>query len=221
MKTTLFRVLGGTFLAIANLHIAQADVMQTYNVVETFYEPMTQPNNTIFTGSFTFDSTTQTVSNLMGTLSEAMSGSPMTTVNLDYQLTSVSDGNGGLLVSAFALTNTNVFVGGGFTTGGTQTNGTDNAYATIDVNLSNPTTMLTATQPTIQLYQLSYADCTAGGLMGPTCMTGNGYVVGGTMMATPSSEIISAVPLPAAIWSFLAGTMGLLTLGKKRKDSLA
>ena len=36
----------------------------TYHVIETFYEPDTQPNNSIFEGAFTYDSGTSTVSNL-------------------------------------------------------------------------------------------------------------------------------------------------------------
>jgi hypothetical protein len=35
-------------------------------VIETFYEPQTQPSDSIFTGSFTLDSTTNEISNLTG-----------------------------------------------------------------------------------------------------------------------------------------------------------
>lgn len=46
----------------------------TYNIVTTWYEPDTQPKNSIFTGSFTWDDLTKTVTNLRGTLSESMTG---------------------------------------------------------------------------------------------------------------------------------------------------
>ncbi|MCX7108583.1 MAG: PEP-CTERM sorting domain-containing protein [Proteobacteria bacterium] len=170
----------------------------TYNVTAFFYEPDTQPNNTIFTGTFVYDTTTQAISGLKGTLSESMTGdgvdpATQTLVPLNYQLSSVSDGQGGQLVSAFALSTTNVFQGGGFATGGMKYFGypsawnaaTANAYVTINVNLSNPLIPLTG----IQLNRLAYGDCTAEGMMGNTCMTGN--AAGGTMGATPFSQTIA------------------------------
>ena len=105
-----------------------------YKVVETFQEPMTQPNNSIFTGTFTYDSTNKAVTNLTGSLTESMTkavpgcmgmgcayGGPMTTVTLGNQLSAVPDATlGGLLVTTFALNTTNTFSGGGFAPGGTQ-----------------------------------------------------------------------------------------------------
>ena len=105
------------------------DVITTYGVVETFAEPATQPNNTIFTGSFTFDSTTGTVSSLAGSLTESMTGGcatisgcpgsyghvPMTLVSLTNQLSAVPvtlGGVNGLLVTTFALSTTNTFYNG-------------------------------------------------------------------------------------------------------------
>jgi hypothetical protein len=181
---------------------APSDVINNYNVTETFYEPMTQPDNTIFTGSFTFDSTTNTVSNLTGSLTEAMSGcmgmsmscnGPMTTVPLTYQLSAVPNTTlGGLLVTTFALNTTNTFSGGGFAPGGTMaiTPNNSNAYAMIFVNTTNPTTALTQAQ----INELAYADCTAGGMMGTTCMTGTtvaGYGQVGTMKGYPVSQVIT------------------------------
>jgi hypothetical protein len=37
--------------------------------------------------------------------------------------------------------------------------------------------------------------------------------------ATTLSETISAVPVPAALWSFMGGIMGFLALAKQRKQS--
>jgi len=108
---------------------APADVITRYDIVETFYEPATQPNNSIFTGTFTFDSTTGAVSDLKGSLTESMTGGcatlvgcagsygsvPMTLVPLNYQLSSMPvtlGGVSGLLVTTFALTTTNTFYNG-------------------------------------------------------------------------------------------------------------
>jgi hypothetical protein len=200
---------GYTFTVIAansvgnSVPSAPTDVITNYSVTETFYEPMTQPDNTIFTGSFTFDSTTNTVSNLTGSLTEAMTGTPMSLVSLNYQLSSVSDGSGGLLVTTFALNTTNTFYGGGFAPGSgseiyygypSATNpasgGTGNAYAMIFVNTTNPTEALTSSQ----LNLLAYADCNKLGMMGATCMTGTsvaGYGVAGTMSGYPLSQTIT------------------------------
>ena len=180
---------------------ATTGLLNFYNVVETFYEPMTQPNDTIFTGSFTYDSTNNAVSNLTGSLSEAMSmSSTMTTVSLTYQLSSVPatlGGVNGLLVTTFALDSTNVFNGGGFAPGGTQyyglsagTSNNHNAYAMIFVNTTDPTTALAQAQ----INDLAYADCTSGGMMGTTCMTGTtvaGYGSVGTMKGYPQSQVIT------------------------------
>lgn len=181
-----------------------------FNVVETFHEPMTQPNDSIFTGTFTFDSTNKTVTNLKGSLTQSMTkpnpactgmgcfGGPMTTVALNNQLAAVTDATlGGLLVTTFALTTTDTFDPGGFAPGGTQyfglTAGTPNnhnAYAMIFVNTTDPTTALTQAQ----IDKLAYADCTAGGMMMTSCMTGTtvaGYGRLGTMNGVPVSQVIT------------------------------
>ena len=187
--------------SVGNSAPATTGLLNFYNVVETFFEPMTQPNNTIFTGSFTYDSTNKAVSNLMGSLTEAMTMmGPMTTVPLIDQLSSVPvtlGGVDGLLVTTFALNTTNTFNGGGFAPGGTQYYGlstgtpdNDNAYAMIFVNTTDPTTPLAQAQ----INDLAYADCTAGGMMGSTCMTGTsvaGYGTVGTMGGYPQSQVIT------------------------------
>jgi hypothetical protein len=177
-----------------------------YKVVETFSEPMTQPNDTIFTGTFAYDSTNKTVSNLSGSLTQAMTkvggvyGTPMTTVALVNQLSSVPAALGGvdgLLVTSFALTTTDTFDLGGFAPGGTQyfglTAGTPNnhnAYAMIFVNTTDPTTV----PAQAQIDKMAYADCTAGGMMMTSCMTGTtvaGYGKKGTMSGVPVSQVIT------------------------------
>ena len=185
-----------------------------YNVVATFYEPDTQPNSSIFVGAFTVDATTGTVSDLQGRLSESMTGGAtpypsdtMTWVPLPYQLSSIPvtiDGAKGLLVTTFKLSSTDTLssatsFGGtdGFSPGtgmglhfGYPGPNPNNAYARIFVNLSDPT--LPPTQA--QIDRLAYADCTPGGMMGATCMTGTtlaGYGTVGTMSGYPLSQLIT------------------------------
>jgi hypothetical protein len=178
-----------------------ADILTQYKVTSTFYEPDTQPNNSVFTGSFTLNSTTGTVSNLSGTLTESMThindGIAMTTVPLHYQLASVSDGAGGMLLSTFALNTTQTFAEGGFAPGSPglyfgwptapspDAGGIGNAYAMVYVNLLNPGAALTP----VQINKLAYADCTPGGMMGDTCMTA--YWGRGTMGGYPVSQTIT------------------------------
>ncbi|HIJ86830.1 MAG TPA: fibronectin type III domain-containing protein [Desulfuromonadales bacterium] len=196
---------------------APADVITAYTVEETFYEPDTQPRNSIFIGSFTFNATTGTVSNLKGTLSESMTGGkiayPNDTMNwltLTNQLSAVPvtlGGVNGLLVSTFLLPTTNTFTtayggdgwspGTGFATyygfptaPNPKAGGVGNAYAMIFVNTANPTTALTQAQ----IDKLAYADCAAGGMMGSVCMTGTtiaGYGSIGSMSGHPVSQIIT------------------------------
>ena len=190
----------------ASVDLANVGSVAFYDVVATFREPMTQPNDTIFTGSFTFDSTSKSVSNLTGSLTESMTkvngvyGGPMTTVALANQLSSVPtvlDGASGLLVTTFALTTTDTFTGGGFAPGGTEyygllegTPNNHNAYAMIFVNTTDPTAVPTQAQ----IDKLAYADCTAGGMMMSSCMTGtsvSGYGATGTMGGYPLSLVIT------------------------------
>jgi len=189
-----------------------ADIITNYNVLVTFYEPDTQPNNSIFVGSFTFDATTGIVSNLRGKLSEAMTGGAtpyphdtMTWLTLNNQLSSVPvslGGMNGLLVTTFRLDTTNT-LSTNPTYGGTDGwlpgsgmglyfgyPGADpgNAYVTIFVNTADPVAALG--QP--QIDKLAYADCTPGGIMGASCMTGTtvaGYGTVGTMSGYPVSQV--------------------------------
>ncbi len=189
-----------------------ADILTGYNVVETFIEPGTQPNNSIFLGSFNLNSTTGAVTALRGILSESMTGDPigypndsMTWLPLSHQLSSVHDaGLGGQLVTAFMLPDTNTFSTNP-TFGGTDgwAPGTGyalyynfpgvnpgNAYATIFVNTTDPTAPLTQSQ----IDKLAYADCAPGGMMGATCMTGTtmaGYGTAGSMGGYPVTQVIT------------------------------
>ncbi len=174
-----------------------ADVLTNFKVTTRWYEPDTQPNDSIFTGTFTLNSTQQSVTALAGQLTESMTGPPMVSVPLTYQLSMLSDGAGGLKVTTFAMNNTNVFSEGGFaasspglyfgfgSTPNPAAGGTGNAFATIYVNLANPTAALTQAQ----INQLAYGDCYPGGMMGDTCMTG--YWGRGTMGGYPVEQTIT------------------------------
>jgi hypothetical protein len=186
------------------------DAVTNFEVVETFYEPDTQPNNSIFVGAFTLDSTTGAVSNLKGTLSESMTGdgvdpSTMTWLTLNNQLVSWRDATlGGTFVAVFLNTNTNTFYTGSGGDGWsphagmageyyygwpTPARNPGNTYALIFVP-DNPLTALTQAQ----IDKLAYADCSPGGMMGAACMTGTspaGYGAAGTMSGYPVSEAIT------------------------------
>ena len=175
---------------------AAADVINHYNITETFLEPETQPRNSIFIGSFDYDSTTSTISNLKGLLSESMTdtnGAPidadhMVWLTLGNQLVSWHDASlGGTFAATFLNTNMNTFFNTtsgatdfwspqvGVDNGGlyygfpTAANNPGNAYALIFVP-DNPATSLTAAQ----IAKLAYADCV------PTAP--GGMLAGGGMM---------------------------------------
>jgi hypothetical protein len=150
------------------------------------------------------------VSNLQGKLSESMTGDAiaypndnMTWIALNNQLSSVHNATlGGLLVTVFRLTTTNTLTtltggdgwapgtGQGLYYGGPSGENPGNAYARIFVNTADPTAALSQAQ----VDTLAYADCTPGGMMGSTCMTGTtvaGYGTKGTMGGYPVSQTIT------------------------------
>ena len=233
-KTRSSLLLIGALSAIAAAPAAHA-ATTTYNVTERFNQVVysgTPDRDTYFTGTFDFDSATNSVSNLQGLLSQAMTNvnpALQATRLLSYQLSSVAvDTNGdsfndGLLVSAFLLNNTNVFSGGGFATGGsTQIVGNNNAYVTIFVNTANPLAALTPAQN----YKLAYGDCTSGSLMGGMgkCMTGwltATGTTGGTMRGVDqiTQNITAAVPEPETYAMLMAG-LGLMGfIARRRRTS--
>jgi hypothetical protein len=189
-----------------------ADVVTRYDVVAMFREPDTQPNDSIFLGSFTYDSSAGLVTDLGGELSESMTGGPvpfpddtMTWVELRHQLSAlpvVLDGAEGWLVTTFRLSVTDTFTvdprfggtdgwapgsGSGLYFGYPGTN-PENAYVRIFVNAADPAAVPTQAQ----LDKLAYADCAPGGMMGATCMSGTseaGYGTTGTMGGHPVSQV--------------------------------
>jgi hypothetical protein len=180
----------------------------SYDITTTWYEPDTQPNDSIFIGTFDYDPNTHTVSNLKGKLSESMTddggaGYPndnMIWLDLEYQLvTWYDDTLGGTFAATFKNNNTSTFwtglggdgwspeagiaVGGAYDGFPTPAQNPGNAYALIFIP-DNPTTPLTQAQ----IDKLAYADCAPGGMMGSACMTGTsaaGYGYTGTMDGYP------------------------------------
>ncbi|MCE4558159.1 hypothetical protein [Pelomonas cellulosilytica] len=194
---------------------AAVEVLTTFDVVTRFYEPDTQPRDSIFTGSFMLNSTTGAITGLTGRLTESMSGNAigsapffdMTQVPLTYQLQTWRDAAlGGSFVASFAKNTTSTFstaAGGdgwspqaGVAVGGVYA-GFPSRYATSIQNSSilifvpdNPFTPLTPAQ----IARLAYADCAPGGMMGAVCMTATsiaGYGTVGTMSGYPVSQQIS------------------------------
>ena len=238
MKTSLYAL---TALALIGAAPAFANV-ETYSVTLTFYEPDTQPRDTIFNGTFDFDELTHTVSNLQGMLSESMTGDPgVPGSNGDYGMTWLTLGNqlvswydaalGGTFAATFKNANTNTFTtlfggdgwspaagiaaGGvfyGFPSAGANPG---NAYALIFVP-DDPLAMLNQAQ----IDKLAYADCAPGGMMGAVCMTGTtiaGYGAIGTMSGYPVSQLITAaVPEPETYAMLLAG-LGLVGWAVRRR----
>ncbi|MBK9516901.1 MAG: hypothetical protein IPO09_05990 [Anaeromyxobacter sp.] len=188
------------------------DVVSRYRVLTTFREPDTQPNDSIFEGTFTFNATAGVASGLQGRLSESMTGGAtpypddsMTWLTLGHQrssLPAVLDGAPGLLVTTFLLETTDTLAqepkfGGtdGWEPGtgmglhfGFPGANPGNAYVRIWVNAAEPTAAPTQGQ----LDKLAYADCAPGGMMGASCMTGTteaGYGSIGTMGGRPVSQV--------------------------------
>lgn len=217
--------------------------VSTYNVTTTWFEPDTQPKDSIFVGSFNYDSVTKTITSLAGKLSESMTGtdaSNMIWLNLNNQLVSWYDATlGGTFAATFKNSNTATFwtgAGGdgwspasGIAAGGVYSgfprpgNNPGNAYALIFVP-DAPLTALTQAQ----IDKLAYADCAAGGMMGAVCMTGTsaaGYGAVGTMSGFPVSQLITqvaAVPVPEAD-TYAMLSLGLLVTGlvaRRRREQV-
>jgi hypothetical protein len=189
-----------------------AEVVTLYEVTATFLEPDTQPKNSIFIGTFSLNSSSQTVLGLHGILSESMTGGKLAYPNdnmnwlaLNNQLSSLYDPTlGGFLVTAFLLETTHTFSDNpafngtdGWTPGtgsalyaGFPGTNPGNAYVRIFVNPDDPTAPLNQSQ----LGMLAYADCSPSGMMGSTCMTGTtlaGYGTLGSMSGYPVSQNIA------------------------------
>lgn len=232
----------GAVSLLACMQAAQAAVA-SYDVITTWYEPDTQPNDSIFKGTFDYDATTHTVTNLQGILSESMTGGAagypndtMTWVTLGNQLVSWHDATlAGVFAAVFAQNTTSTFAtiaGGdgwspqsGVDNGGVYAgfpskyaNSIQNAYALIFVP-DDPLAALSQAQ----IDKLAYADCAPGGMMGAVCMTGTslaGYGSVGTMSGYPVSQVITAVTAPvpeSENYALMVVGLGLVGLATRRR----
>lgn len=229
MKTTI------TAIALATAFGAAMAHETTYLVTTTFYEPQTQPKNSIFQGSFVYDEDSKTITDLQGMLSESMTGtspSTMTWLSLNYELKSWYDSTlGGTFAAVFKNNSTNTFwtgLGGdgwspqaGIAVGGiyygypSKVANPGNAYALIFVP-DDPLMALTQAQ----VDKLAYADCAPGGMMGAVCMTGTslaGYGAAGTMDGFPVSQVITAAVPEPGTYAFMSAGLGLLGLAARRR----
>ncbi len=228
MKMKKTAVILGSMCMLAGAQTAQAAL---YDVTGVFNEPQTMTGHTTFIGTFDWDAATNTLSGLQGTMNATMY--PNTTMPMpvpDYILTnqlafSYDAATGDVIASVFKENSTDVFMGGGYATGGTMKlgalNGMDgftpneNVYFTLAFNAN---TMMG------NVDQMVYGDCAPTGLMGPMmtgdmCMTGHsdtltGYF--GTMDGVPLSLNLSAVPVPAAVWLFGSGLLGLVGVARRK-----
>lgn len=198
----------------------------TYNITTTWFEPQTQPNNTIFEGSFVYDEHTFEITGLQGRLSESMTGGDMAMamgmdmggggmnwLPLTHQLVSWHDATlGGTFAAVFKNDNTKTFWTGmnGDGDGWSPSAGIDagGIYYGFPIKAANPgnayALIFVPNDPTAALTQaqidkLAYADCAPGGMMGAVCMTGtseSGYGAVGTMDGYPLSQSITVAAVP-------------------------
>ena len=215
MKMKKTAVILGSMCMLAGAQMAQAAL---YNVTGIFDEPTALAGHTTFTGTFDWDGTT--LSGLQGTMNASMYLDVPDYI-LTNQLAFTYDANtGNVIASVFKENSTDVFFGGGYTTGGTMKLGAmdgmdgftpnENVYFTLAFNAN---TMMG------NVDEMVYGDCAPTGLMGPMltgdmCMTG--HLAGGTMGGVPLSLEISAVPVPAAVWLFGSGLLGLVGVARRK-----
>jgi len=109
-------------------------------------------DDTIFYGQFDYDTASQQITNLQGRLDDTLMGN---IEPIRYQLEATPDGQGGISASAYTMNTTTI---------ATNPSINSNVYVTINFNAQNP--LLGATDES----KLAYMDCSAGGLMGNTCM---------------------------------------------------
>ena len=217
---------------IANISTVQANLV-TYNVEGVFFEPNTQPNNTVFSGTFDWDGST--LSNLTGMMNSSMMVSE-STPNLSLANNLITSQSGSIVTaSIFLINDSAVFMTGGYdaaehafpsfpSQGMAPSPNTNNAYFTFSFDTAGG-----MVAPTGLTSSMQYGDCTSDGMMSSSCMTGFGPSTGvngignpigeGTMGGFASSLVISevsAVPVPAAVWLFGTALVGMIGVSRKR-----
>ena len=196
---------------------APAAGVRRYTVQAVFFEPDTQPFNTLFIGAFERDERTGEIRNLHGTLSQSMTGvangtgawEEMSHVALTQQLSVIADDVAdGTLVTVFRLPTTDTL------SASPRDNGTDgwspgsgrglyygyDGGARTQPNAGNAYVRIFVPRDALapldarQLARIAYADCTPEGMMGDVCMTGTDaafYGVSGSMGGYPVAQRIA------------------------------
>ncbi|BCG63775.1 MAG: hypothetical protein methR_P1503 [Methyloprofundus sp.] len=113
---------------------------------------LTLIDDTVFQGTFDYDIDTQEITNLQGILDDTLMGN---IEPIRYQLKAEPDGKGGITAYAYSLNTTEI---------ATNPPINNNVYVAINFNAQDPTLGVT------DISQVAYMDCSAGGLMGNTCM---------------------------------------------------
>jgi len=164
-----------------------------YKVTATFAEPNYEsiPRDTVFRGYFDWDAETKTLSMFRGTMNQVMVSDDHTlslTNLLAWSYDAVKDA---VTATVFRTDSTSIYTAGNFIEipSSPETNGTSNAYLTLNFSASDP-----ASVTTLNIDRLVYGDCIGGSLMGKLCMTG--LKSGGTMSGYPKGLDIKAVNLP-------------------------
>lgn len=169
-----------------------------YTVTAAFDEPaynaISVPRDTVFKGTFSWDSATKTLQSLRGTMNQVMVSADQT-LNLTHLLNwSYDQASDTVTASVFRNDSTAIFLSGGYDNvpGNPLTDGTSNAFFTLNFKASDPTAV---SQDNID--KLIYGDCIGGSLMnnGTLCMTG--LLPKGSMDGFPQSLTITSASAAA------------------------
>jgi len=169
-----------------------------YTVTAAFDEPaynaISVPRDTVFKGTFTWDSASKTLQSLRGTMNQVMISADQT-LNLTHLLNwSYDEASDTVTASVFRNDLTAIFSSGGYDNVPDEplTDGTSNAFFTLNFKASDPTAV---SQRNID--KLIYGDCIGGSLMnnGILCMTGT--FAKGSMGGFPQTLAITSASAAA------------------------
>lgn len=192
-----------SFILLLNLFlspIVSASVVYSYqgNFFDTFTSPSFYDNSMNISGSFQMASTL-----------------PIDSVDsfiLDIETYSFSDG-------VFTYNNTNSFIGGALFETGSQGNISRWSFSIISFILTdpddNPAVYNLGTGSLSPVSDIArIVPCSEG-----TCLPSDPGVLSGSIINNPGVWSVSVVPVPAAIWLFGSGLLGLIGFTRHRKNT--